>query len=135
MTVSIVECSKCHRRFNYEWSKGASWSSIPLGNRSIFKCPICKELGSFNLTHEGRDPALPTTNDMQAGLGGRIWGLMLGPFLGLVAIGVVLNMALAVSPLVPILGGIAWLMAFVYFLNRKVASRGNVIAAQSAIQP
>ena len=126
MTVSIVECSKCHNKFNYEWSLGASWASIPLGNRSIFKCPICKELNSFNLADRGRDPTLPTTNDMQAGIGGRIWGLLLGPFLGLIAAGVILSIVLAASPYyplfpVPILGGIAWLVAYVYYLNKRIS--------------
>lgn len=122
MTVSIVECSKCHNRFNYEWSSGASWGSIPLGNRSIFKCPICKELNSFDLSQRGRDPSLATTNDMVAGLGGRIWGLMLGPFIGLLAIGVAI---LTTSPyyrpygIVSILGGIAWIVAYVYYLTRQ----------------
>jgi len=120
MTVSIVECSKCHRSFNYEWSSGASWGSIPLGNRSIFRCPVCKELNSFDLSHRGSDPALLTTNDMKAGVGGRIWGLMLGPFLGLIAIGVILNVTLGVSPLVPIIGGTAWLVAYIYYLTRRL---------------
>jgi len=127
MTVSILECPKCHGRFNYEWSWGASPSSIKHGNKSIFKCPICKELNSFDLAARGRDPALPTYNDLQVGMGGRIWGLLLGPSLGLMAIGVILSIILTSSPyflvfLVPFIGGVAWLAAYVVFLNRKLGS-------------
>jgi hypothetical protein len=125
MTVSILECSKCHHKFNFEWSRGASPSSIKYGNRDIFKCPICKQLNSFNLATRGRDPALPTYNDLQVGIGGRVWGLLLGPFVGLIAIGVVLSVTLTASPyyqlfLVPILGGVAWLGAFIYHLNKRI---------------
>ena len=125
MTTSILECSKCRNRFNYEWSWGASPSSIKYGNRAIFKCPICKKLNSFNLANGGRDTTLPTYNDLQVGIGGRIWGLLLGPFIGLMAVGVALGITLAASPyyqlfLVPILGGIAWLAAYVYYLNKRL---------------
>ena len=127
LTVSVVECSKCHSRFNYEWSASNSWGSLWLGNRSIFRCPTCKELNSFDLGNRGRDPALPTTNDMEAGVGGRIWGLLIGPFLLLIGIGVALNVTLAGSPyyalqLVPILGGIAWLAVYAFYLNKKIHS-------------
>ena len=122
-----MECSKCHNRFNYEWSWGASPSSIKYGNRAIFKCPICKEFNSFNLANRGRDPTLPTYNDLQVGIGGRTWGLLLGPFIGLIAIGVALAITLAASPysqlfLVPILGGFAWLVAYVYYLNKRLST-------------
>jgi hypothetical protein len=125
MTVSIVECSKCHNSFNYEWSWGASPSSIKGGNSAIFKCPICKELNSFNLANRGRDPAFPTFNDLQVGLGGRIWGLLLGPFLLLTAMGVMLSITLAASPYFPLslvlfLAGIAWVVAYVYHLNKRL---------------
>ena len=124
MTVSIVECSRCHNRFNFEWSWGASASSIKFWNRSIFKCPICKELNSFNLANRGRDMTLPTYNDLQVGVGARIMGVLLGPFFGLLAIGLVLVITQTSSPyyrlsLVPFLGGIAWLVVDVYYLNKK----------------
>jgi hypothetical protein len=127
MTVSILECSKCHNKFNYEWSWGASPSSIKSGNRDLFKCPICKELNPFDLANRGRDPTLATYNQLQVGIGGRVWGLLLGPFFGLIAIGVALSVTLAASPflllfLVPILGGIAWVAAYVYYLNRRVST-------------
>jgi len=127
MTVSILECSKCHGRFNYEWSWGASPSSIKQGNKSIFKCPICKELNSFDLAARGRDPTLPTYNDLQVGMGRRIWGLLLGPSLGLMAIGVILSVTLSASPyfslfLVPFIGGVVWLAAYVLFLNRRLGA-------------
>lgn len=64
---------------------------------------------------------------MQAGLGGKIWGLLLGPFVGLTAIGVILELTLTASPyyqlfLVPILGGIAWLVAYIYYLNKRLGT-------------
>ena len=126
MVKSILECSKCHNKFNYEWSWGAAPSSIRAGNTDIFNCPICKEFNSFNLANRGRDPTLPTYNDMQVGIGGRTWGLLLGPFVGLIVMGLVLSIALTASPyyqlfLVPILGGIVCLVAYVYHLNKRIS--------------
>jgi len=125
MTTSVVECSKCHKRFNYEWSRGAAPGAIMQWNRSIFKCPDCKQLNSFNLANSGHDPTLPTYNDLQVGLGGRVWGLLLGPFVGLMAVGVVLSITLTASPyyqwfLVPFLCGFAWLAAYIWYLNKKL---------------
>jgi len=127
MTVSILECSKCHNKFNYEWGWGASPGSIKRGNSAIFKCPICKELNPFDLANRGRDPTLPTYNDLQVGIGGRTWALLLGPFLGLIVVGVMLSVTLTASPdyllfLIPFLGGFAWLVAYVYFLNRRLGA-------------
>jgi len=94
-------------------------------NRSIFKCPNCKQLNSFNLANRGRDQTLPTYNDLQVGLGGRVWGLLLGPFVGLIAIGVVLSVTLTASPyyqwfLAPFFGGFAWLAVYILYLNKKL---------------
>ena len=124
MTVSVLECSRCHMKFNYEWSRGASASSVRLGNRDIFKCPICKEFNRFNLANRGRDPTFPTYNELQVGIGWRIWVWLLGPSIGLMTIGITLSITLTASPyyqlfLVPLLGGFAWLAAYVYFLNKK----------------
>ena len=128
MTVSILECSKCHSRFNYEWSWGASPSSIKRGDRAIFKCPVCKELDDFNLANRGRDPTLQTYNDLQVGIGGRLWGILLGPFLVLAAAGVIFSITLAGSPYfllftLPIVGGVAWVIVMVYLLKKRVAAR------------
>lgn len=137
MTVSIVECPKCHSRFNYEYSNSNAWGAIYLGpDRSIFKCPICKQLSSFNTANRGRDPTLPTTNDMQAGIGGKIWGLLLGPLLLLIMAGVVLSLTSASSPYhqlfpVPIVGGIVWEVAYIYHLNRRL---GSSVSSQPASQ-
>jgi len=137
MTVSIVECPKCHKKFNYEFSNSNAWGAIYLGpDRSIFKCPICKQLSSFNTANRGHDSTLPTTNDMQAGIGGRIWGLLLGPLLGLIVIGVVLGITLTSMPyhqlfLIPIVGGIAWEVAYIYHLNRRL---GTSISSQPGNQ-
>ena len=95
-----------------------------MGNRSIIRCPVCKELSSFDLTNRGRDQTLPTTNDMIAGIGGRVWGLMLLPFLGLIAVGVLFGITPTGSIYhllfpVPILGGIGWIVAYIYYLNTR----------------
>jgi hypothetical protein len=125
MTVSIAECSRCLGKFNFEWSWGASASSIKFGDRSIFRCPICSELNSFSLANKGRDPALPTYNDMQVGIGGRLWGVLLGPFFVLLAMGLMLLSTTASSPyyllsLVPIAGGIAWVAGYFGYLYRRL---------------
>jgi len=127
MTISVLECSRCHGKFNYEWSRGAAPGSIMQWNRSIFKCPICKQFNSFSLVNRDRDPTLPSYNDLQVGLGGRTWGLLLGPFVGLMITGVALGVTLTESPyyplfLVPILGGFAWLAAFIWYLNRTLGT-------------
>jgi len=134
MTVSVLECPKCHSRFNFEWSWGASPSSIKRGKRAIFKCPICKELSDFNLENIGRDPALPTYSDLQVGIGGKLWGILLGPFLVLVATGVILSITLAGSSYfllfpVPIVAGIAWVVANVYVLKKRVTTQHPDLAS------
>ena len=121
----MLECSRCHGRFNYEWSLSASWGPIRFGlDRSMFRCPICKELNSFDVANRGRDPALPTYNDMQVGVGGEIWGEFFGPFVGLLAVGILL---LGASPyrlpgMVAILGGFVWLARFAYHLTRSLSA-------------
>lgn len=120
-----MECSRCHNRFNYEWSLSGSLGPIRFGlDRSMFKCPICKELNSFDVTTRGRDPALPTYNDMQVGVGGKMLGELFGPLFGLVAFGIILLIA---SPyrlpgMVAILGGFVWLVGFAYRLNRRLGA-------------
>jgi hypothetical protein len=123
MVKSVLECSKCHNRFNYEWSWGASQSSIRAGNTDIFNCPICKEFNSFNLANRGRDPTLPSYTDLQVGIGRRRWWLLVGPSVGLIAIGG----ALVMTPyhqlfLVPFAGGLAWLAAYIYYLDRRLGT-------------
>ena len=91
LTTSIVECPHCHYRFNYEFIPSASFYSIRLGTNRIFKCPNCKELHNFKITHFGTDPSLPTHGDnAETGIGAKIWALMLGPLLALVVIGFLL---------------------------------------------
>ena len=68
--------------------------------------------------------ALPTYNDLQVGIGRRIMGRLLVPFFGFLAIGMILVITQASSPyyrlsLVPFLGGIVWLVLYVYYLNKK----------------
>ena len=90
----------------------------------MFKRPICKELNSFDVTNRGRDPALPTHNDMQVGVGGEIQGEWFGPFVGFLAKGIML---LAASPyrlpaMVAMLGGFVWLAGFAYHLTRSLGA-------------
>jgi hypothetical protein len=64
---------------------------------------------------------------MHIDIGGGLWGLPLGPSLGLIAIGVMLSMTLTASPyyvlfLVPFLGGIAWVVAYVYLLSERLST-------------
>ena len=134
MTVSILECSKCHRRFNYEWSWGAAPSSFRFGDTDIFRCPVCKELGSFDLTEEGRDLDHPTFTALPVGVGRRLWGMMLGPFLGLLVLSATLGLTQSASPARPLfLGvppflGISWALAYFFYLNRKLVkpTRGQL---------
>ena len=127
MTVSIVECPKCHGRFNYEFSNSNAWGAIYLGSeRSIFKCPICKQLSSFDTANRGRDPALPTTNDMVAGVGGKVWGLLLCTIFVFIVTGVI-GMSLASPPdrplfFIPIVGGVVWEVAYIFHLNRRLGA-------------
>ena len=134
----MVECSRCHNRFNYEWSLSGSLGPIRFGlDRSMFRCPFCRELNSFDVTYRGRDPALPTYNDMQVGVGGRLLGQMFGPLFGLVAAGVVL---LAASPyrlegMVAILGGFGWLAGFAYRLDRRLRTPESMRPANIDSRP
>ena len=125
MTVALLECPKCHGRFNYEWSLSGSLGPIRFGlDRSMFKCAICKELNSFDVSYRGRDPALPTYNDMQVGVGGKLLGEFFGPLFVLLAVGIVL---LAVTPyrlpgMVAVLAGFSWLAGFAYRLDRRLGA-------------
>jgi len=67
---------------------------------------------------------LPTYNDQQVGVGRRIMGRLLVPFFGFLAIGMILVITQTSSSyyrlsLVPFFGGIAWLVSYVYYLNKK----------------
>ena len=127
MGVSILECSRCHGRFNYEWSWGAAPGSFRLGDTDVFRCPMCKALGSFDLANEGRDATLPTYTDLQAGVGRRLWGLMLGPFLGLLVVSAVLGVTLTASPYLPLflmappLAGMGWALVYFFYLKKRLA--------------
>ncbi len=124
MTTSIVACPHCHYKFNYEFIPGASIYSIRLGTQRIFKCPHCKELHRFSITHFGTDPSLPTYGDnAETGIGGRIWALMLGPMIVLIVIGFVLRFAIGFQHplflLIPITLGILWVFVYVVYLFVK----------------
>ena len=124
MTVSTTECPGCHYRFNYEWIPGASFHSIRLGPKRIFKCPHCKELHKFSVMHFGSDPTLPTHGDnAETGIGKRIWALMLIPSLALVLVGAFLPVFMAQSfpySIILVVVGVAWVSAYVVYLFRAV---------------
>ena len=108
MTTSIVECPHCHYRFNYEFIPGASFTSIRLGTRRIFKCPNCKELAEFDLNHSGADPSLPTHGDSaETSVGAKRLALIIGPLIVLTAVGIIL---------LPILGAYQGLLVLVIAL-------------------
>ena len=122
LTTSIVECPHCHYRFNYEFIPGASFVAIRLGPVRIFKCPNCKELHNFRISHFGTDPSLPTYGDnSETSIGGKILALLFGPLLALVAIGVLLLLTSQYSFLfiIPLVLGIAWPVGYTAYLYRK----------------
>jgi hypothetical protein len=126
MTTSIVECPHCHYRFNYEFIPGASFTSIRLGPARIFKCPNCKELHKFNITHFGTDPSLPTNGDnAETSIGGKNIALIIGPLIVLVTIGVLLlitgTFLSVLVVIVPVVIGIVWLAADIAYLYRKAS--------------
>jgi len=124
VTTSIVECPHCHYRFNYEFIPAASIYSIRLGTQRIFRCPHCKDLHRFDVTHFGTDPSLPTYGDnADTGIGGGTWALLLGPAIALIVIGFLLRFAVGFQHplylLIPTVLGIAWIAVYVVYLFVK----------------
>ena len=120
LTTSIVECPHCHYRFNYEFIPGASFAAIRLGPVRIFKCPNCKELHNFRISHFGTDPSLPTHGDnSETSLGGKTWALLLGPLLTLVVISMLLIIQHPILFIIPLVVGIAWPAVYIIYLYRK----------------
>jgi hypothetical protein len=124
MTESIVECPHCHYKFNYEFIPGASIYSIRLGTQRLFRCPHCKELHRFSITHFGSDPSLPTYGDnAETGIGGGTWALMLGPMIALIIIGFLLRFIIGFQHplflLIPIALGILWTVVYMVYLFVK----------------
>ena len=129
MTTSIVKCPHCDYTFNYEFIPSASFYSIRLGTQRIFRCPSCKELHSFNITHFGMDPSLPTHGDnAETSIGAKNIALILGPLIVLVTVGILLLITgIFLSVLVviiPVVIGIVWLASYIAYIYRK-ASREN----------
>lgn len=116
-----MECPHCHYRFNYEFIPGASFAAIRLGPVRIFKCPNCKELHNFRISHFGTDPSLPTHGDnSETAVGGRIWALLLAPLFALVALAYLLLFTVGlVVFVIPLALGIAWPIAYTIYLYRK----------------
>jgi hypothetical protein len=105
---------------------GVSLHSIRLGTYRLFKCPNCKEIHTFKITHFGADSSLPTHGDnAETGIGSRIWALMLGPFITLIAIGFLIEFIIGFQSLIPFMTsiplGIAWLLGYVVYLYRKAS--------------
>ena len=128
MTTSIVECPHCHYRFNYEFIPSASFYSIRLGTQRIFKCPQCKELHKFNVTHFGTDPSLPTHGDnAETGIGAKLWALMLGPLLVFVVLGFLLlfTFQFRILFIILITLGIAWTAVYTMHLYWKFSHNTN----------
>jgi hypothetical protein len=100
-----------------------------LGPQRIFKCPHCKEIHNFKITHFGIDPSLPTHGDnAETGIGAKVWALMLGPLLASVVIGYILLFTFQYLSLFIILLslGIAWTFVYIVYLYRKVRVKGAV---------
>jgi hypothetical protein len=101
-----------------------------LGTQRIFKCPNCKELQKFNVTHFGTDPSLPTHGDnAETGIGGRIWALLLGPLLALIIIGYLLLYMVRfqniLAFIIPMVLGIVWTLSYIVYLYWKVSRSTN----------
>jgi hypothetical protein len=132
MTTSIVVCPHCHYKFNYEFIPGVSFYSLRLGPQRVFKCPNCKHLHRFNVTHFGIDPSLPTHGDnSETGIGAKVWGLLLGPTIVIIAVGTLLQIILGVATgvliLLPLGLAIAWLMGYIAYLVRKSSQYKNTL--------
>ena len=128
MTSSIVVCTHCQYRFNYEFIPSASFYSIRLGTQRIFKCPHCKELHNFNVTHFGTDQSLPTHGDnAETGIGAKVWSLLLGPLLAFVVLGFLLLFTFQFLILFIILlsFGVAWTAVYIVYLYWKVRRSTN----------
>ena len=128
MTTSIVECPHCHYRFNYEFIPSASFYSIRLGTQRIFRCPHCRELHNFTVTHFGKDPSLPTHGDnAETGVGAKIWALMLGPLLAFVLVGFLLlfTFQIIILLIIPLVLGVAWPILYTIYLYRKISQSSN----------
>jgi len=124
LTTSIVECPHCHYKFNYEFIPSASFYSIRLGTQRIFKCPQCKDLHAFNVTHFGMDPSLPTHGDnSETGVGGRVLALLFGPLIALIVIPYILLFVFGVqfifAFIVPVVLALVWIFAYIAYLYRK----------------
>ncbi len=123
MTISIVECPHCHYKFNYEFIPSVSFYSLRIGTQRIFKCPNCKELHKFNVTHFGTDPMLPTHGDnSETGIGGRMWALLLAPLAALIILGYLflLTSGYVSVFLILVAIGIIWPLAYIAYLYKKV---------------
>jgi hypothetical protein len=123
-----VECPHCHYRFNYEFIPAASFYSIRLGTLRIFKCPRCKDLHKFNITHFGKDPSLPTHGDNdETGIGVKVWALLLGPLLALIIIPYIIQFVFRISFafafIVPVTLALIWIAVFTVYIYRKASRK------------
>ena len=131
ITTSIVECPHCHYKFNYEFIPGTSFTSIRLGPARIFKCPNCKDLHKFNISHLGTDSTLPTHGDnIDTSIGGKTIGLAIGPLIALLIMGILLaaigTVQSALAIIIPVVIGLAWLIGYIVYLYRKATGRTRI---------
>ena len=132
MTTSIVKCPHCDYAFNYEFIPSASFYSIRLGTQRIFRCPSCRELHSFNITHFGMDPSLPTNGDnAETSIGAKNIALMIGPLIVLVTIGILLlitgTFLSVLVVIIPVVIGIAWLAFYIAYIYKKASQKNDKI--------
>ena len=120
MSTSVCKCYKCGYKFNYEFILGASFHSIRLGTKRIFRCPKCKTLQKFYLMDKGPNKSLKTYGDSsELGIGAKMWAVILLPTLVLTFFGA-FSFSLFIKPvylhLVLIILGIAWLFASLVYI-------------------
>lgn len=105
---SSLDCPSCRFRFNYRWTPAASMNAVRLGAARSFCCPRCHKRQTFDILHQGHDPAAPTFDDS---LRASDLALVLGPVV--VAVPLDIALGLLAEPrlllLVPIGAAIAWL--------------------------
>ena len=129
MVTSVCKCYKCGCRFNYEFIPGASFHSIRLGKKRIFRCPKCKTLQKFDLKTKGPDKKLKTYGDSaELGVGSRIFAVMLAPTLILVVFGVISTFLFNGASLIYIsfmfiAAGVAWVFVYLVYLIKSVGPR------------
>ncbi len=126
MVTAVCECYKCNYRFNYEYIRGASYHSIRLVNKRIFRCPKCKTLQKFDLTNKGPDKSLKTYGDSsELGIGTKIWVMLLLPTFILLFAGA--SFFIFIQPLylhfVLIALAVVWVFGYLFYLIMTIGPK------------